>query len=136
MGEYAAYYLFAASTVYTATQQSKARKAEARRQEAQNRIAALKQQREARNALRKSRIAKAQAQAEAVSSGTTPGAISSGAAGAVGSIESQYAYNLSFLDKAGAYNTQAQVFGQQAADYRGKAEVGKAISNTASVFKN
>jgi len=115
-------------------QQSKARKAQARQAEAQRNIDIAKQRREKRNQLRRARVQKAEVVAQGIGQGGAVSRPSTAVSGAVGGIESQYAYNLSFLDTVSAQNQAAFQASSEARVFESKARTYGTVSSTAKTF--
>lgn len=115
-------------------QQGKANEATSRRIEAERKISVLKQKREKRNQLRKARVQRASVVAQGVGQGGSASAPSSNVQGATAGLESQYAYNLSFLDQAKGLNTQALAASEQANVFTSNANTAGAVSAFASTF--
>lgn len=111
-----------------AKEQRKARKVEQRLQRA-------KAARERRAQIRQAQQAQAQIEAGAVATGTQQ---TSAAAGGVGSVQTQLASNLSFLNQSEQAAKQISIFQQEAADDLTRAEVYGAAKNltmqSASLF--
>jgi hypothetical protein len=96
-----------------ARQRNEAAKDQKRANDLQRRIQDIKTQREKRKAIREARQARGAIQAGAQASGTSS---TSSAATGVGSVGTQLATNLSFLDEVGAKTNQISIFEQKAAD--------------------
>lgn len=115
----------AAASIYSSQQAASASKKQA---EAQRRMADIENAKQRREAVRQARISRgsivSQGEAQGVSGST-------GIAGGVAGVQQQLGYNLSFLDQMQTANTQASVFGQQAADWGAKAQMASQISSTA-----
>lgn len=111
-----------------------ANRAQERTQELQQRQANLQAARQKREAIRESRIAYAQAQQNAVNAGAEN---TSSSKGGLGSIQSQLASNISFLDNFNSLSKQiTSAFGDANA-WKMWSEIGGQISSTAaSVFAN
>lgn len=111
-----------------AKERRKARKVEQRLQRA-------KAARERRAQIRQAQQAQAQIEAGAVATGTQQ---TSAAAGGVGSVQTQLASNLSFLNQSEQAAKQISIFQQEAADDLTRAEVYGAAKNltmqSASLF--
>lgn len=144
--------LFAVLSVAQADQQRKAAKKQAagqakmaeasrKREEAQQRIADIKAQRERRQAVRQQRIATGQAVASAEASGVS----STTTEGAIGSITSTTASNLAAGAKVQGISREATIFGNQksieaqglfnqSAEYAGNASIFGAGANISSTF--
>ena len=106
----------------------------ARQAAAEREIAKTKQRREKRNQLRQARAQRAAIVAQGVGQGGAAQDPSSAVSGATAGVESQYAYNLSFLDTVSAQNTRAFEASTAARSAEGRAREAQAISSTASSF--
>ena len=89
----------AAASIAGTVSAVQAQKSQRKAARAQARIAELQRSRERRDTVRRARIARAQIENQVGSAGLLA---SSTAVGGTGSIQSQLASNLSFLDQAGA----------------------------------
>ena len=87
--------------------EEEAKTARKKKSQAERNIAVVKQKREKRNQLRKTRQARADIIAQGVGTGGSVGAPSSAVSGGTGAVDSQYAYNISFLDTLEAQNQSA-----------------------------
>jgi len=112
-------------TVYSAQQQSKAAKSQRRASDIERRRQQLQRQRERTRAIRDTRIAAARAAQSGANQGVSG---SSGAQGGVGSILSQGAANISFLDESGRLSDQASVQLGNARKYTARAQTGAAVA--------
>lgn len=114
----------------------KAQKATARAQKAERNIQLAKQRREKRNQLRQARAQRAEIIAQGIGQGGAVTEPTSTTAGAVAGVESQYAYNLSFLDQTSALNQQAFQARQEASVFEGRARVAGAIGTASETIRN
>jgi len=118
--------LMAGGTIYSAQQQSKANKANAKAAELDRKRMNLQSARERRDAIKASRLAHSGAQQTAENQGA---AMTSSSEGGLGSIQSQSGSNLSFLDR---YNTLTDAASTQigiANKYNNRAQTGAAVAN-------
>lgn len=118
------------ATAYGAAAQNKAADAQKRSIREQQRIADLKNQREVREQVRQERIKRA----SILQSGENVGASeSSGVLGGAGSVTSQAAGNISFLDNLASANQASNLFGEKAASYVESASTARGV---ASIFSS
>lgn len=99
--------------------QKSAERREGRARAEERKIRDIKNARERRRAIREARVQRAEIEAGAQASGTTS---TSGAAQGVGTVGTQLAANLSFLDEVGARATSASLFRESAARKRSQAQ--------------
>lgn len=124
----------AGATIYSANQQNKAGKANQQAAALDRQRMNLQAAREKRDAIKAARLAGAQTQQTAENQGAS---MSSSAAGGQGSIQSQLASNLSFLDRDMVLADAASVQIGYANKFQSKARTGDAIASVAnSVFNN
>lgn len=118
-----------AATVGSINAQRKAASAGREANQLQRQQMALEQQREKRETIRSSRIARGRA----INAGATQGVLdSSGVQGGVGSIGSQLNFNLSFLDTQGKLADQASAALGRARMYESRAAGFSSLANFAS----
>ena len=127
-------FIAVAGLLVGASESRKARRATSRQREAERNISVIKQRREKRNQLRQARAARAEVIAQGVGQGGAVAAPSPPVSGAVGGIESQYAYNLSFLDQVSQQNIFAFNASQQASVFQSRASTATSIASTAAKF--
>lgn len=117
------------------SEQRGARRQEARARQVEQRIQDTRAARERRRAVREARVARAEIEAGAQATGT---ATSSGAVTGAGTVGTQLASNLSFLDTVNELQEQSSIFRESAARRRGRAqdlEAGMSLISTgASLF--
>lgn len=94
----------------------------------QRRLQSIKSARERRAQVRAAQKAQAEIIAGGVAAGTTQ---TSSVSQGVGSVQSQLASNLSFLDSVESLNEQTSIFQQKAATHTGKAATAKAVGDLA-----
>lgn len=118
----------AVGTAASVHQSAQARSEQRKAARVERRIQDVKAARERRRAIREARIARAdvEAGAQATGAGTSSGAITGS-----GTIGTQLASNLSFLDQASELQTQSSIFRQKAANFSGRAQDFGAVSNIA-----
>lgn len=121
----------AAASVAGTISQIKAQKSQRKAARAQARIAELQRSRERRDTIRRARIARAQIESQVGSAGLLA---SSTAIGGTGSIQSQLASNLSFLDQTGALNTEANRQLERAAGFQTQASIFQGVSDISTGF--
>jgi len=130
----AAFAVSAGATIYSTQQQKKASKATQQSAVLDRQRMNLQAAREKRDAIKAARLAGSQAQQTAENQGA---AYSSSAAGGQGSIQSQLASNLSFLDRDMVLADAASVQIGYANKFTSKARTGEAVSSLADkVFNN
>ena len=117
-----------AATGYSAYEQNQSSSDQRRARNAERRMQAIKMQRERRRQVREAQRMQAQTEATAVATGTTK---TSAVAQAQGSVQSQLASNLSFLDQMKTLTDTQSIFAQKAADHERRAGVGQAVSSLA-----
>lgn len=122
------------ATVNASEESKRASAARQRQAEAEKKISILQQKREKRNQLRQARVQRAAVQAQAIGQGGSAASPSSATQGAQAGIESQYAYNLSFLDQAQAYNAQAFKASSEARVFESKARESSSYAGLATAF--
>lgn len=120
-------------TVYSAQQQGKAAKAQRKAATLERRRQQLLRQRERSKAIRETRIAAARASQAAANQGV---AGSSGALGGQGSIVSQGAANISFLDESGRLSDQASEQLGQARRFQARASTGATVAQLGGMALN
>lgn len=103
---------------YEIREEREASKDQKRAREAERRMQAIKMQRERRRQVREAQRIQAQTEAAAVATGTSK---TSAVAQAQGSIQSQLASNLSFLDQMEQLTNKQSIFMQRAADHQRRA---------------
>jgi len=118
----------AGATVVSAVNQSKAAKAQGRAAALEERRQKLARARERSRGIREARIAAAQARQAGANQGVSG---SSGAQGGVGSIISQGAANISFLDESGRLSDQATEQLGHARRYTTRANNASAVASLA-----
>jgi len=126
--------LFVGGLLFQHSAQRRQVRAQAKRLEAEKNISIIKQKREKRNQLRRARATQAEIQAQGIAQGGSVTDPSSAVSGAVGGVQSQYAYNLSFLDQVSAQNQIAFQASQEANVFGAKARTAGAVASTASKF--
>lgn len=119
-----------AGVAYSAAQQRKAAKAQARAYRAQQRQADIANARERRMAVRNARVMRASIESQSAVSGLTG---SSAASASMSNVQSRLGENLSFLDQNQALSQQASTANIQAAGYMTKAAYGQAVTSIASM---
>lgn len=120
-----------ATTAYGASQQQMAGGEQRKALREQQRIAEIRSQREIRDQVRQERIKRA----TILQSGENVGAAeSSGALGGAGSVTSQAASNISFLDQIGAASARSNIFQTKAVDFAESASIFKGVGSFASTF--
>jgi len=114
--------------IYSIDQQKAAARDQKRSSQAQQRIQNIKAARERRKQVRQAQQAQAQLSNQAQATGTSS---TSSATNAAGSVQTQLAGNLSFLDQVQTLTNRASIFNQKAANHTGRAATGQAVSNLA-----
>lgn len=115
----------AGATVYSVDQQKAAARDQKRANEAQTRMQNIKTMRERRRQSAEAQRVQAQMQAQNVTTGTGQ---TSAASQASGSVQSQLAGNLSFLDSMQQLTNRQSIFMQKAADHSSNAATGQAVA--------
>lgn len=123
------------SAVLSYSQGRKASKARARTAEAERNIQITRQKREKRNQLRQARAQRAEVIAQGIGQGGSVTDQTSTTQGAVSGIESQYAYNLSFLDTTSSLNQKAFQANQEASVFESKARLAGAVSSASETIR-
>jgi len=113
----------------------KAAKARARQREAERNIQIAKQKREKRNQLRRARAERASIVAQGIGQGGAVQDPTSATQGAVAGVESQYAYNLSFLDTAASLNQQAFSASQEAGVFESRSRTAAALGQASETIR-
>jgi hypothetical protein len=124
---YAAYYVMAAATAYSASEQAKSGRAQQRAYRAEQQKAEIENVRKARQSVREARIAQAQIQSQAALTGGVGG---SAAAGGMASVQSQLGGNLLYMSQIAEQNTASSEAQMQAA----KASTNAAIAGQIGSF--
>jgi len=114
--------------------QRKAAKASAQRAQAERNISIARQRREKRNQLRRARAQRAEVVAQGIGQGGAVSRPSTAVSGAVGGIQSQYAYNLSFLDTVSAQNQAAFQASSRQRVFESKARTFGAVTSVSTSF--
>ena len=114
--------------------QKRQARAQSKRLEAEKNISLIKQRREKRNQLRRARSAQAEIQAQGIAQGGSVTDPSSSTSGGVGGVQSQYAFNLSFLDQVATQNQIALNASQEANVFGAKANTFGTVASTAAKF--
>ena len=115
-------------TAVSVDQQKAAARDQKRSQKAQRRIQDIKSAKERRKQVRAAQAAQAEIAAGGVASGTTK---TSGTKQGAGSVQSQLASNLSFLDQVESLNKESSIFSQKAAGHQTRAGTAQAVSGLA-----
>lgn len=115
----------ATATGYSAYQQHEAASDQKRARAAERRIQAIKMQRERRRQVQEAQKIQAQTEATAVATGTKS---TSAVAQAQGSVQSQLASNLSFLDQMEQLTEKQSIFMQKAASHQTRSGIGQAVA--------
>lgn len=126
-------FIFAASALLSAKAQDEAQGEARKARNQRQRIADIKAKRERTELIRQSRIARAQQIAGGVATGVTG---SSGQTGALASISSQTAANVSFLDTTQSLGKQANIFEGKSIAASGRANLYSSIGDVAYKFKD
>lgn len=113
---------------YSVYQEREAAEDTKRARAAERRIQAIKMQRERRRQVQEAQKLQAQTEATAVATGTSK---TSAVSQAQGSVQSQLASNLSFLDQMGQLTERQSIFAQKAASHETRAGAGQAVSGLA-----
>lgn len=121
-------------TTKSISAQKKAAKANDKQFKAQQGMDNLRAARERAQAIRAARLSRGQAQQNAVNQGAQGTSIS---LGGLGSIDSQLAGNLSFLDQYNSLSDQASIQAGKVAKYQSKAQVAGQVAQLGmEVFQN
>jgi len=115
------------AAVESREQRRAAERDQKRARAAEKRIQDIRAARERRAAVREARMARAQAEQGAVASG----AAGSGQASGIGTIGTQLAVNLSFLDQVKALSDQSSIFQEKAARHYSRAQDASDFSSLA-----
>lgn len=118
----------AATGAYSAYEGHQGRKEEKRARKVEGRIRDVQTARERRRAIREARVQRADIEAGAQATGV---AGASGAITGAGTVGTQLAANLSFLDQVSELQDRASMFRERAASRFGKAQTASAVSGLA-----
>lgn len=121
------------SLLHTIRIEEEAKTERKKKSQAERNIAKIKQRREKRNQLRKARAGRAEIIAQGVAQGGSVGAPGSAVQGGIAGVESQYAYNISFLDQVEAQNQAAFESSQKIQDLESQRRTTQTIG---SAFKS
>jgi hypothetical protein len=128
------FFVAAVSAVVAYEYQQRSASAQKKAIDAQNRMAAARNNREKRAQLRKARIQQAQIQAQTQAMGGSAMAPGSGTQGATSSVSSNVAANMSFLDQMTSLSSESAKYRQKAVDANTSASFWNNVSSTAMSY--